>query len=354
MSIEVSLKHPFGPFVLDAAFKLDRPGVTALFGPSGAGKTSIVQAIAGLLQPEEGRIVVNGRVVLDTGRGLSVPASARRIGYVFQDSRLFPHMSVEDNLLFGWRRAKSQADSREISHVIELLGLEHLIQRRPRNLSGGERQRTALGRALLSSPELLLLDEPMAALDLARRSEILPYLERLRDEARLPMLYVSHAVDEVARLADEIVVLRDGRVQAQGSVFELMPMLDAAAGSLIRAEIAQHRPDSLSELKFAGGTLLVPRLAREAGARLRVRIAATDIMLAKEEPRAISANNVLSCLVFSVADKTGAHVDVTLLCGPTQLVARITRSSAERLGIFPGVPVFAIVKAVTVDPQVSA
>jgi len=354
MTIEVSLKHHFGTFSLDAAFALRRPGVTALFGPSGAGKTSIVQAIAGLLQPDEGRIVVNGRVVLDTQRGQVVPASARRIGYVFQDSRLFPHMSVEDNLLFGWRRARTRADSREIAHVIELLGLEQLIKRRPRHLSGGERQRTALGRALLSSPELLLLDEPMAAIDLARRSEILPYLERLRDEARLPMLYVSHAVDEVARLADEIVFLRDGKVQAQGTVFELMPMLDASAGSLIRAEISEHRADSLSVLRFAGGSLLVPRLAREAGAKLRVRIAATDIMLAREEPRAISANNVLPCLVFSLADKTGAHVDVTLLCGPTQLVARITRSSAERLGIVPGVPVFAIVKAVTVDPQVSA
>ncbi len=354
MTIEVSLRHRFGDFALDAAFALSRPSVTALFGPSGAGKTSIVQAIAGLFRPDQGRIVLNEHVVLDTKEGIAVPAAARRVGYVFQDSRLFPHMSVEDNLLFGWRRAKTAADSREIARVIALLGLETLLARKPRHLSGGERQRTALGRALLSSPQLLLLDEPMAALDMARRAEILPYLERLRDDARLPMLYVSHAVDEVARLADEIVFLRDGKVQAQGSVFELMPMLDASAGSLIRAEIARHRPDSLSELTFAGGMLLVPRLAREAGAKLRVRIHATDIMLAREEPRQISANNVLSCLVFSLTEKTGAHVDVTLLCGPTQLTARITRSSAERLGIAPGVPVYAIVKAVTVDPQVSA
>ena len=354
MSIEVSLKHDFGGFALDASFALSRPGVTALFGPSGAGKTSIVQAIAGLFRPDEGRIRVNDRVVLDTKQGIAVPPNARRMGYVFQDSRLFPHMSVEDNLLFGWRRAKAQADSREIARVIDLLGLGELTARRPRHLSGGERQRVALGRALLSSPELLLLDEPMAALDLARRAEILPYLERLRDDARLPMLYVSHAVDEVARLADEIVVLRSGKVAAQGSVFELMPMLDASAGSLIRATLAQHRPDSLSELKFAGGTLLVPRLARAAGTEVRVRIAAVDVMLAREEPRAISANNVLPGLVFSVREISGAHSDVTVLCGPTQLVARITRSSAERLGLFPGVPVFAIIKAVTVDPQVSA
>ncbi len=325
--------------------------MTALFGPSGAGKTSIVQAIAGLLALDEGRIVIDGRIVLDTRARIDVPASGRRVGYVFQDSRLFPHMTVERNLLFGWRRAPVRADAAGIARVISLLGLEPLLARRPRHLSGGERQRVALGRALLSAPQILLLDEPMASLDGARRAEVLPYLERLRDEAGMPMLYVSHAIDEVARLADEIVFVRAGRVEAQGPVFELLPALDPASGGLFRATVVRHRDDGLSELAFDGGVLLVARVARAGGASLRVRIAAQDIMLAREEPRAISANNVLPATILSIAGDTGTHADVTIACGATRLTARITRASAQRLALAPGMTVFAIVKSVTVDPQ---
>ncbi len=216
MSIDVAIRHDFGSFALDAAFLIDKPGVTALFGPSGAGKSTITNAIAGLLRPQAGRIVINGRDVFDGGRGIFVAPRLRRTGYVFQDSRLFPHMSVANNLRFGWRRAAAPASEADISHIIDLLGLSHLLDRLPAKLSGGERGRVALGRALLSSPEILLLDEPLAALDAARKQEILPYLERLRDEARLPMLYVSHSLDEVSRLADNMIVLKEGRVATQG------------------------------------------------------------------------------------------------------------------------------------------
>jgi molybdate transport system ATP-binding protein len=353
MSLEVSLRHSFAAVTIDVAFGIERPGVTALFGPSGAGKTTVVNAIAGLFRPDEGRIAIDGRVVLDTRAGVFVPPQRRRTGYVFQDTRLFPHMSVADNLRFGWRRAAAPASESEIAHVTELLGLGHLLVRAPRTLSGGEKGRVALGRALLSSPDILLLDEPLAALDAARRAEILPYLERLRDETKLPMIYVSHAVDEVARLADGIVAIRGGRVEAQGSVFDLLTTLDRGVGTLgavLDAHIVTHRAeDGLSVLGFDGGQLIVPQIAAATGRRVRVRIRAEDIMLAREEPRAISANNVLPAVTSALRDAEGGQANVQLACGPTRLVARITRASAARLALAPGVPVFAIIKSVIVD-----
>jgi molybdate transport system ATP-binding protein len=354
MSVEVFLRHRRGAFTLDVEFAV-QGGVTALFGPSGAGKSSIVSAIAGLLRPQEGRIAVDGRVLLDTSARLFVPAEARRTAMVFQDSRLFPHMSVEDNLLFGWRRAPVKADAATISHVVDMLGLGDLLERTPRGLSGGEKGRVALGRALLASPDILLLDEPLASLDAARRDEILPYLEKLARETKLPMLYVSHSVEEVARLADEIVVLRDGRVRAQGSVFDLLTDVDAIAGvppqgAVFEATLAEQRADGLSLLAFDGGVLAVAKLSRPLGVRVRVRLRAEDIMLAREEPHAISANNVLPCVV-GAARAHGDQVDVRLSCGATKLVARITSASRARLGLEPGVPAFAIVKSVTVERE---
>ena len=356
MSVEIFLRHDFPGFKLDVAFALPRPGVTALFGASGAGKTTVVNAIAGTFKPREGRIVINGRVVLDTAAGIFVAPSQRRAGYVFQDARLFPHMSVEDNLLFGWRRAPSKASASEIERIVSLLGLQTLLPRRPRALSGGEIGRVALGRALLSSPEILLLDEPLASLDAQRRGEILPYLESLRDEARLPMLLVSHALDEVARLADDIVVLKNGSKAAEGSVFEVLTALELPAlagappvGAVIAATVLTAREDGLTALGFDGGTLAVTTLNRPIGTRLRLRIRAEDIMLALEEPRGISANNVLPARVLAIATGDGIHADVQLACGATRLVARITRASGTRLGLEPGKPVFAIVKSVTLD-----
>lgn len=350
MSLEVRLKHRLGDFALDIDF-VTGGRVTALFGPSGAGKSSVVAAIAGLTRPREGRIAVNGRVVVEMPKCF-VPPEERRIAVVFQDARLFPHMSVEDNLRFGWRRAAGKADAAAIDRVVELLGLENLLQRRPRALSGGEKARVGLGRALLASPDMLLLDEPLASLDMARRGEILPYLERLARETDLPMLYVSHQIEEVARLADEIVVIENGRVVTQGPVFEVLTDVEARAGvpplgAVFEAAVAGHQNDGLTRLAFAGGVLLVPRLPRPVGANVRVRLRAEDLMLALEEPHAISANNVLACVITAVRP-AGDHVDVQLGCGATRLVSRITGASAARLKLAAGQAVYAVVKAVTV------
>lgn len=356
MTLDVRLRHDFGNYELDVGFFIERPGITALFGPSGAGKTTIVDAVAGLFRPQEGRIAIDDRVVLDTEAGIDVPVRFRRIGYVFQEPRLFPHMSVEDNLRFGWRRAMTRGDTAQFAAIVDLLGLGTLLARRPSRLSGGEKGRVALGRALLSSPGLLLLDEPLAALDAARKAEILPYLERLRDETKLPMIYVTHSLDEVSRLADQVVVVREGRVAAQGSTFDLMSDLEfstlagqPAYGAVLAASVIEQREDGLTALSFDGGILLMPRIERPIDARLRVRLRAEDIMLAREAPGAISANNVLPVKVVSLRTGASPHADIQLLCGTAKFVARITCASAERLGIAPGQSLYAIVKSVIVD-----
>jgi molybdate transport system ATP-binding protein len=359
MSISVQLRHDFGGFAIDAAFGVAKPGITALFGPSGSGKTTIVNAIAGLLKPRQGRIVIGDKIVLDSAARVFVPPRMRRIGYVFQDGRLFPHMNVESNLRFGWRRSATRADEAEFARIVSLLGLESLLARRPLKLSGGEKSRVALGRALLSSPLMLLLDEPLAALDGARKAEIMPYLEKMRDEARLPMLYVSHSLDEVARLADDVIVLREGRVVAKGAVFDMLANLEFSEltgapsyGAVIDTRVAAHRgEDGLSVLAFDGGELIVPLLRAAIGSRLRVRIRAEDVMLAVEEPHGISANNVLPCTVIAIRETGTAHAEVQLLCGSARLLARITRASAKRLALIPGMGVFAVTKSVIVDPQ---
>jgi molybdate transport system ATP-binding protein len=357
MSISIQLCHDFGGFALDAQFEIPKPGITALFGPSGSGKTTIVNAIAGLLKPQQARIVIGGETVLDTRARIAVPPRLRRIGYVFQDSRLFPHMNVESNLRFGWRRSAMRADESEFSRIVSLLGLEPLLARRPLKLSGGEKSRVALGRALLSSPRLLLLDEPLSALDGARKAEIMPYLERLRDEAKLPMLYVSHSLDEVARLADDVIVLQNGRVAAKGPVFDMLAGLEISEltgapsyGAVIDTQVAEHR-DGLSILAFEGGALIVPLLGNVIGSRLRVRIRADDVMLALEEPRGVSANNVLRCTISALRLTDMSHAEVQLVCGGARLLARITRASAKRLALAPDMVVFAIAKSVIVDPR---
>jgi molybdate transport system ATP-binding protein len=370
MILDLALQHRLGAFALDVDFRVERPGITALFGPSGAGKTTIVNAIAGLFRPARGRIAIDGDVLFDSAIGASVPARQRRIGYVFQDARLFPHLSVRDNLLFGARRRPQRGTvprfgSQDFDAVVALLGIEPLLDRRPHTLSGGERQRVALGRALLAAPRLLLLDEPLSGLDQARRAEILPYLERLRDEAGIPMLYVSHNVDEVARLADNMVVLDAGRIVAAGSVFDLMARLDLypltglyEAGAVLEARVEAHdRDDRMTSLAFDGGRLFVPGIEGSIGGALRVRIRARDVMLALDEPGAISANNVLRGIVTEIhpgagiagAHVPGAHVDVQIACGNTRLIARITRRSLVRLALQPGHAIFAVIKSVTID-----
>lgn len=357
MSVAVSIRHRLGDFDLDVEFSGADSGVTALFGPSGAGKSATIGAIAGLIRPDSGRITIDGDTVFDSEARRFLPARRRRIGYVFQDGRLFPHLSVRGNLLFGARRARGRLVTSSFDDVIALLGLENLLDRRPATLSGGERQRVALGRALLFGPRLLLLDEPLAALDQGRKAEIIPFLQRLRDEARVPIVYVSHAIDEVAQLADTMVVMSDGRVAAQGSVFDVTARLDLfpltgrfEAGSVLAARVVAHDAgDALTELDIGGGHLWVPAIAEAIDSQVRLRIRARDIMLALAQPENISANNVLRGTVSGIRRDAGTYADVQVEVGTARLIARITRRSVGRLGLDVGRPVFAVIKSVTVD-----
>ncbi len=355
MGLEVALRHDFGGFRLDAAFAAPA-GVTALFGPSGAGKTSVVNAIAGLLRPDAGRVVADGVVLVDTAAGIFVPRHRRRVGYVFQEGRLFPHLTVRQNLVFGRWFAPRDAAPADLGHIVELLGIGHLLDRRPAGLSGGEKQRVAIGRALLARPRLLLIDEPLAALDAARKDEILPYLGRLRDDVRVPILYVSHSIPEVARLATTVVALAEGRVVRSGPAAEVLsdpeifPGADRdEAGVILAARLLGHDPqDGLSELAISGGRLFVPRVDAPLGAALRVRIRARDVMIATRRPEAISALNLLEATFAGVGRGEGANVEVALQVGADRLMARITRRSLAALRLQPGTPCFALIKTVAV------
>jgi molybdate transport system ATP-binding protein len=359
--LEVGIRHRFGRFELDARFGAGA-GLTVLFGRSGSGKTSIVNVIAGLIRPAEGRVAVDGVTLVDTARGIFLPPHRRRIGYVFQESRLFPHLSVRHNLLYG-RWFTPRADRRErLDRIVDLLGLGHLLDRRPADLSGGERQRVAIGRALLASPRLLLMDEPLASLDAPRKEEILPYIERLRDEARLPIVYVSHAVAEVTRLATTMVLLSDGRVEAVGPVPEIMARLDLApmtgrfeAGAVLETRVAGH-DEAAGLTRLAAGasedeTFRVLKLDLPVGAHVRVRVRARDVILATGRPVGLRALNILAGEVVELAPEAdGPAVDVRLaLPGGQILLSRITRRSAADLGIVPGRRVYAIVKTVALD-----
>ncbi len=354
MTLSVRIRHALPGLTLDAAFEAPQ-GVTALFGRSGAGKTTLVNAVAGLLRPDAGRVAVDDWVLFDTARGLWLPPHRRRLGYVFQEGRLFPHMTVRKNLSYGARFAPVAPNRRETDHVVEMLGIGHLLDRRPGALSGGEKQRVAVGRALLSAPRLLLMDEPLAALDEPRKAEILPYLERLRDETDLPVLYVSHSVTEIARLATTVVVLDSGRVTRAGPAAEVLSDPTAVpsfgpreAGALVPGRIAAHHPDGLTEVEISGGRLLIPRESAAPGTSLRVRIEAKDVMLSLARPEGISALNILPATVTAVTPGTGPGVAVQLRIGTDLILARITRRSAERLGIGPGLACFAVVKSVAV------
>jgi molybdate transport system ATP-binding protein len=361
--IEVQLRHRFGSagFALDAAFTAPEAGVTALFGPSGCGKSTILAAVAGLLRPAEGRVALSGTVLLDTARGVFLRPERRRCGVVFQDARLFPHLSVETNLRYGLRRALPEATGPGFTEVVELLGLGHLLARRPRGLSGGERQRVALGRALLSRPRLLLMDEPLAALDAARRAEVLPFLARLRHVTRTPILYVTHALEEVDALADALVLLERGRVLAAGPVEELSLRADLPlatrrdAGVLWACTVLGEEGDGLTRLGFPGGTLLTTARPGPPGTRLRVRLRAGDVAIAIESPRGLSTRNIFAARLEALLPIPGeAEVFARLAVGPRRLLARITQESARRLSLAPGQDVWALVKAVSFDHRATA
>lgn len=362
MTLDVQFAHRLGSFALDIAFNIDAPGVTALFGPSGSGKTATVNAIAGLMKPDRGHIQINGTTLLDTASGVWVAPHLRRLGYVFQDARLFPHKRVRSNILFGAKRAANNPSQTDIDQMIGLLDLGPLLERYPANLSGGERQRVAIARALLSDPQILLLDEPLAALDAPRKAEVLPYLERLGEAANLPIIYVSHSIDEVTRLADHIVVLNKGAVAAQGEVTDVMARLDLfpltgrfEAGAVVDGVISGHDlEDHLSEVAFDGGRLWLPAIEDPVGTKVRFRVRARDVMLALEEPGFISANNILQGTVTELRHDAGAYVDVQIVCGATPLLARITYRSQKRLAVEPGRKLFVIIKSINLDRRGSA
>ena len=353
--LRVQLTHHYPGFALDVSFAAP-PGITALFGKSGSGKTTVVNAVAGLLRPESGRVEVQGSVLLDTLAGIHVPPRRRRIGYVFQDGRLFPHLSVRENLLYGRRFAprtnRSAAPAGELDSIVAMLDIAPLLPRRPAGLSGGERARVAIGRALLSRPQLLILDEPLAALDEARRAEILPYLERLRDESQVPMLYISHAMAEVSRLATTLVLIEGGRVVAAGPLSDLStdPAVaaheGADAGAVLVGRIADHEPDGLTRIATAGGDLLVPLVATAIGQSVQLRVRAGDVIVSLDRPARTSALNVLPARMGAM-QADGTSVLVRLDLAPrTALLARVTRRSAEALALRPGLACFATVKSI--------
>lgn len=355
--LEVDIEHRLAEFTLDIHFRSGR-GLTALFGRSGAGKTTVVNAIAGLIRPQRGRIVVDGSVLLDTGRGLYIPTHRRRVGYVFQEGRLFPHLTVRQNLLFGrWFAPRRERAGTGFDDVVDLLGITALLDRRPGRLSGGEKQRVAIGRALLASPRLLLMDEPLASLDARRKDEILPYLERLRDEAIVPIVYVSHSVAEVNRLATTIVLISDGQVRAVGPVPEVMGRAELyplagrfEAGAVLAVRVAAQDPRwRLTELAGDFGRLTVPQLAAPVGTALRVRIRARDVILATAAPSGISALNVLKGRVERLVPIEEGALEVQLRLGGEHLLARVTRRSGEALGLEPGREIYAVVKTVAID-----
>jgi|SRR5579862_4078965 len=356
--IDVDVARQLGTFRLDVQFSAES-AIIGVFGRSGAGKSSVINAIAGIIRPARGRIRVGDVDLFDSAHNIDVPPERRRVGYVFQDALLFPHLSVQANLLYGNRQRKPSERFIQPSRVIEVMGLAKLLQRRPATLSGGEKQRVAIGRALLAQPRILLMDEPLAALDVPRKIEILDYIERLRDEFRIPIVYVSHSVPEITRLADTVVVIAEGKCLAVGDVDAVMGRLDLKpvtgryeGGALIETRVQSHDlADQLTTLSFDGGELLVPLLEAPVGERVRARIRARDVSLACDRPEKISILNVLEVRVTAVSDESGPIVDVQLAVGQGSLTARVTRRSVAALDVRVGRVMFALVKAVSFDQR---
>lgn len=355
--LEVQVERRLGDFLVEARFRSDR-GVTALFGRSGAGKTSIVNMVSGLLRPDRGRIEVDGHVLFDSARGIDLPPWRRRMGYVFQEGRLFPHMTVRRNLLYGWRHTPAAGRYLTLDQVVERLDLGALLQRQPPSLSGGEKQRVAVGRALLSNPRALLMDEPLASLDVLAKREILPYVERL-DEMGIPIVYVSHSLDEVSRLARNLVLVSGGRVTASGGVEQVLGRRElwstedeAETGTMLAARVSGHDASGqLTHLDFRGGRLRIPLADIPVGAAVRVWIRARDVSVATAPPRGLSLRNVLKGTLLEVArdGDRGPLAELRLRVGDTTLTALVTRHAVSELALAPGQEVYALIKSANLD-----
>ena len=359
-SIHLQVKLTRLDFELGVNLHLPEQGITAIFGPSGSGKTSLLRAVAGLEKIQQGLIQVGSHIWQDTQQNICWPTWQRPLGYVFQESSLLPHLNVQHNLNFGLKRAlKSSSSARldatkSLQESIELLGIEALLQRMPHELSGGERQRVAIARAIVMQPQLLLMDEPLASLDAARRQEIFPWLARLRDDLKIPMLYVTHASEEVVRLADHLVVLDKGRVKAQGPVSAVLTqivnpvMVGEDAGALLTGCIgAVDSKWHLSRVDFQGGSVWMRDAGLHIGKAVRLRILARDVSLATSEPQNTSIQNQLRCSIQSITpDAHPSQVMVVLKCGAEEVLARVTRRAVDELALQVGMPVWAQVKSV--------
>ncbi len=349
--LDIAAVKTWPGFRLDARVSTEESGVTAFYGPSGSGKTTLVNILAGLEVPDRGRVAVADTVVFDSDAGINVPPERRRIGYVFQDGRLFPHLSVRANLLYG----KRHDGGLSLDRIVSLLDIAPLLDRRPHALSGGEKQRVAIGRALLADPALLLMDEPLASLDARRKAEILPFVRTLHAETGIPVVYVSHVMDEIVEIADALVLLDRGTVVAAGQVEELLSRLDLreqtgrhGPGAAVHATVQSHdAAHGLTRLGFATGGILVPQLDQPVGSTVRIRIRAADVALALERPRDISTLNILEGTIREISPAEGAQVDVLVDAG-VLLWAQVTPLAVERLHLAPGARVFALIKAVAI------
>lgn len=364
--IQATFKCQLGDFSLDVSLDLPGRGVTAIFGSSGSGKTTLLRCVAGLERTRLGYLKVNDQVWQDHASGLFAPVHQRSLGYVFQEASLFAHLNVQRNLDYGVRRVPAAKRRVSLGQAIELLGIGHLLERQPGTLSGGERQRVAIARALATSPRVLLMDEPLASLDLQRKAEVLPYLERLHEELDIPVLYVSHAPDEVARLADHLVVLEAGRVLASGPTRELMTRMDLplaqgdAAAAIIEAVVTRvEHAYHLSLAAFAGGEISLLNVSLNIGQRIRVRIQARDVSLSLHRQESTSTVDIFAATVTAIASDSPGQVMVCMNTtgsqeiqrsspAASQLLARITRKSADALGLQPGSQVYAQVRSVAV------
>ena len=356
MTFDVDIGLRQGNFTLDAQFAAPA-GLTVVFGRSGSGKTTLINAVAGLLQPDRGRIQVNDVLLFDAGAKLNLATRKRRLGYIFQDSRLFPHLTVQRNLLYGRRTSWAAEQTVRFDDIVEMLALGPLLSRHPSHLSGGERQRVAIGRALLASPRLVLADEPLTSLDMPRKLEILPYFERIRDELGVPILYVTHSAAEVARLATTVVVLDKGRVTRIGAAAEVLadpnmvPTGVRNVGSVLQARLVKQHADGLSELQAGEVALFVPRIEKSVGTLMRFRIAAHDVILSNQPPVGLSALNVIPGEVASIRAGEGPGALISLTTSAGLVVARVTQRSAIRLNLAVGTRVYAIVKSVAIAPD---
>jgi len=352
--ISIRLRWPRGDFELDVALQLPGQGVSALFGPSGCGKTTCLRALAGLEKLPDAYIAIGDEIWQDTSRNIFIPPHQRSLGYVFQEASLFPHLSVEQNLLFGVKRLPPQHPKADFAYIYQLLGIQSLLQRRPHQLSGGERQRVAIARALLLAPKILLMDEPLSALDQARKQEILPYLEQLHRQLLIPIIYVSHATDEVSRLADHLTLLQQGKVVASGPLNDTLSRLDLPADFAEQAavvwEMTLHEleDDGLAHLQTTDQiSLLVGQTKQALGSRVRCRIDARDVSLSLHKAVDSSILNLLPATLLDMAPAaTPGHLLVKLRVGQQPLLARITQRSAHTLKLQPAMPLWVQIKAV--------